>query len=209
MNIPDKEIEQILFTTPVDIDQLEKFQEDPVYLSTGAFQDIHWLNTPGPLYTSFTDNCGTGPDVAVSNVGVDENFREVIFKQPVNRKEVKESLIAAAIDPFGAYHSDGNENWNPFNILQWWNKSEERVNYILDRYKIGLNLPTDHQKGLNIPVDPVCKNYRNWLDFYQFGMKEYLEWYITRISNQPVSLPSLNFDWTKKEEFDQLFKDKK
>lgn len=104
---------------------------------------------------------------------------------------------------------DGNENWNSFNILQWWNRSQERVNYILERYKEGLNLPTDLQKGLNMPVDPVCINYRNWLDFYQFGMKEYLEWYITKINSQVVNIPSLNFDWAKKDEYDLLLKSKK
>lgn len=57
--------------------------------SVGGFnsEEVYWLNTPGPTYTTQTDNCGTGQIEALNNVGGDENYYEFIFKQPENLKD--------------------------------------------------------------------------------------------------------------------------
>jgi hypothetical protein len=121
------------------------------------------------------------------------------------------------VDPFGAYYFDGNQHWNKENILDWWGKSEERVNYIIERYADELNLPTHpHITSWRIggevftgqlfgPSRPIPENYKYWLDFYQLQMKGYLEWYIYKLYDQTVYLPPFNFDWTRKENLDKLF----
>lgn len=208
MNIPDKEIEHILFANPIDRDQLSNLKDYQPYLNTGGFPEIHWLNTPGPVYTTYTDNCGTGQIEAISNVGGDEDYHEVIFKQPVNLQELSETMTAAAVDPFDSYFFDGTAHWTNAGISHWWSKSEERILFILDRYKEELHLTPAMLNPLFGPRRPVPDNYKYWLDFYQFGMKEYLEWYITIISNQRISLTALEFDWTKRLPFDQLYIEK-
>ena len=222
--IPSSDIESILFSGSVDKDQLADLMSDYndvfSFINYGDFGEIHWLNTSGPIYTTYTDNCGTGQVEAVNNVGGDEDYHEVIFRQPITKKELIETLSAAMFDPFGSYYFDGNENWNNKNIAVWWNKSEERVNYIIDRYKEELNLPdkphvTSWKIGDEVftgqlygPPRPIPENYKYWLDFYQFKMKIYLEWYIFKICGQTTILLTFDFDWTKREELDKLFNSK-
>jgi len=57
------------------------------------------MNTPGPFYCGDGDNCGTGPLVAPNNVALDEDGYEVIYRQPVNRYELRQVLEAAWADP--------------------------------------------------------------------------------------------------------------
>jgi len=195
---PDKHIEKILFESTIDTGELLKLMGDLEFVNYGAFKEVNWLNTPGPIYTTYTDNCGTGQVEAMDNVGGDEDYYEVIFKQPFDRRELRETLMAATIDPFGAYYFDGNRHWTTELIIEWWRKSDERVNYILDRYEDELNLPAILDRTIYGPREPIPKNYKNWLDFYQKGMKEYLEWYILKLSNQEIILEDFSFDWSRK-----------
>lgn len=220
MAIPEPEIEHILFRRSIDTIRLRELEYNISSYDVGKFQDIHWLNTPGPIYTTCTDNCGTGQIEALNNVGGDQDYREIIFKPPFTYTELKETLNAAAVDPFDAYYFDGNEWWNEENIIAWWNKSEERINYIIDRYEEELHLPENpHITSVKIgdkiftghffgPIRPIPENYKYWLDFYQFGMKGYLEWYIYTIHQQKTTLPTLDFNWAKKEGLDNFFKSK-
>ena len=209
MTTPSKDIERILFEPTIDTKELEQLIGTLEFINYGDFKDVNWLNTPGPIYTTYTDNCGTGQVEAMNNVGGDEDYHEVIFKQPFTRKELKETLTSAAIDPFGSYYFDGNKNWNKTNILDWWNNSEERVSYILDNYKAELNLPDILDRPLYGPRQPIPENYKFWLDFYQYGMKEYLEWYLSKIHNQTIHLPKLSFDWTRRNELDEIYYSKR
>lgn len=215
---PSSEIESILFSGSVDRSQLADLMSDYTdvfsFINYGNFGEIHWLNTPGPIYTTYTDNCGTGQVEAMNNVSCDKNDHEAIFRQPFTKKELIETLSAALVDPFGAYYFDGNENWNNENIVGWWNKSEERVNYIIDKYNDELNLPDkpSWKIGSEIfthpdyePSRPVPENYKYWLDVYQFEMKIYLEWYIFKLCGNKSILPTFDFDWAKREELDKLF----
>ncbi|MBF4484014.1 hypothetical protein [Flavobacterium sp. CSZ] len=209
MTIPLKEIEKILFEQTVNTEEFVRFIGNFKFTNHGDFENINWLNTPGPIYTSCTDNCGTGQVEAMNNVGGDEDYHEVIFKQPLNEQELKEILTAASIDPYDAYYFDGNKNWTSKLIIDWWSKSQERITYILDCYQCELNLPDILDRPLYGPRIAIPENYKNWLDFYQSGMKEYLEWYISKIDIQLVTLTELNFDWTRKDELDNLLKSKK
>jgi hypothetical protein len=218
MSTPDPDIEQILFEKSITIQQLKKHGFSLEVYNVGEFQAINWLNTPGPIYTTTTDNCGTGQIEALNNVGGDGNYHEAIFKPPFTHSELKATLGAAALDPFGAYYFDGNEWWNENNVTAWWNKSEERLHYIIDRYRDELYLPakphiTTWKIGSKIfsgqlfgPPRPIPENYKYWLDFYQFNMKTYLEWYIFKIHGQKLILPLLDFDWSKRKVLDALFR---
>ncbi len=209
MTTPTNYIETILFGTSIETNQLLQFIDPLDFMNSGDFHEINWLNTPGPIYTTTTDNCGTGQVEAINNVGGDEDYCEIIFKQPFTRQELKETLLAAAIDPFGSYYFDGNVNWNKENIILWWNKSEDRIFYILERYREELNLPKILDRPLYGPRSPIPENYKYWLDFYQFGMRDYLEWYIYKMSKSSVELPELKFNWTKRDELDELFNSRK
>lgn len=221
MNYPETDIEHILFGPYIDKELLIPTGFEISIYDGGEFKDINWLNTPGPVYTTFTDNCGTGQIAALNNIGGDEDYREVIFKQPFTHKELKEILVAAAIEPFGAYYFDGTQHWNKDNITEWWRKSEERVTYILERYKDELMLPEKpHVSSWKIgdkiftgqlfgSERPVPENYKYWLDFYQFHMRAYLEWYLYKIHGCAIDLPVFNFDWSKRKQLDKLFFSKK
>lgn len=119
MAIPSKEIEKILFEQTVNTEEFVRFIGNFKFTNHGDFENINWLNTPGSIYTSYTDNCGTGQVEAMNNVGGDEDYHEVIFKQPLNEQELKEILTAASIDPYDAYYFDGNKNWTSKLIIDW------------------------------------------------------------------------------------------
>jgi hypothetical protein len=209
--IPLPDIAELLFTGPLDEPRIIEFIGDDSYvnIAKGLFAEINWLNTPGPIYTTHTDNCGTGQVAAMNNVGGDENYHEVIFKQPFSRQELKETLTAAAIDPFDAYYFDGNTNWTTELIHQWWAKSKERITYILDNYEHEIKLPDILDRPLYGPRNPIPENYKSWLDFYQNDMKNYLEWYSFKLSGQQAALAELNVDWKRKEELDKVLEEKK
>jgi hypothetical protein len=59
------------------------------------------------------------------------------------------------------------------------------------------------------PREPIPENYKSWLDFYENGMKEYLEWYIHKLSSKQRWLNNHTFDWTQKEELDAIFNSRK
>ncbi|WP_146217682.1 hypothetical protein [Chitinophaga sp. S165] len=214
---PSADIEEILFKPSIDLMALRDFIGEEGDFGSGCFQDIHWLNTPGPIYTTCTDNCGTGQIEAINNVGGDEDYREVIFKQPFTKEELKATAIAGMVDAFGSYYIDGSQYWNEDNVLEWWNKSKERVDYIIDRYNEELNLPEiPHISTWEIggksftgrlygPVRPVPENYKYWLDFYQQSMKSYLEWYVCKLHGTDIVLPPFIFDWSRKERLDKVF----
>ncbi len=215
--IPDPDIQEILFKCPIDVNELQDLVGREDFFQAGDFHEIHWLNTPGPIYTTCTDNCGTGQIEAINNVGGDEDYCEIICKQPFTREELQLTVSAAKIDPFGAYYFDGSQHWNKDNILEWWGKSKERVNYILDRYYYELQLPekphvSSYKIGKEIftgqlfgPPRPVPENYKYWLEFYQHDMKRYLEWYASKLHGQSIMLPPFSFDWSKKEDLDKEF----
>ena len=101
---PGKDIEKIFFEPKIDIQEFTYLIGHLDFVNYSDFKEVNWLNTPGPIYTTCTDNCGTGQVEAMNNVGGDENYHEIIFKQPFDRRELQETLTAAAVDPFGAYY---------------------------------------------------------------------------------------------------------
>ena len=95
MGIPETSIENILYGHSIDWQRLHELGILVDNDGASEFENIHWLNTPGPIYTSWTDNCGTGQIEALNNVGGDADYHEVIFKQPCTLQELKQVSIAA------------------------------------------------------------------------------------------------------------------
>jgi len=204
MTTPDFDIAELLFSKTFEREKLAAFADSSYFIETNDFANINWLNTPGPIYTTTTDNIGTGQVAAIQNVGGDEDYREIVFKQPFTLQELKDVIAAASSDPFGSYYFGGNSKWNKKNVAKWWQKSDERLSYIIERYKEELHLPDPLERTLYGPRQAMPENYKYWLDFYQFSMKEYLEWYIYKLHKLTIELPALSFDWTKRIELDKM-----
>ncbi|HEU5370045.1 MAG TPA: hypothetical protein VFU69_16355 [Ktedonobacterales bacterium] len=85
------------------------------------------MNTPGPIYCGETDNCGTGPDNAPYNVGLDNEAFQAIYRQPTNLDELQQVVDAASFDPFHGYGADGNLHWSYETIKEWWSKQRREI----------------------------------------------------------------------------------
>ncbi len=192
MNIPDIHIQKIIYGKIVDLKGLENIDDWAVNLNIGNFHEINWLNTPGPFYTTITDSLGFGQIEAPFNVSGDESWNEFIFKQPTNNKEVKQILNAASLETYGSYYIDGNSHWNSEKIKEWWSKAVDRINYLLERYNEELSREINPVYG---PNRRVPENYKACLDYYQFEIQDYLEWYIFNLENIEIKLPKIDFDW--------------
>lgn len=172
-------------------------------LNQSDFDNKDWLNTPGPLYTTNKNTYGSGYIIAQHNIAFNSAMNQVIFKQPLNKKESDKTILALELDDFEGYYFDGNCCWNKDNILAWWDKSEDRVAAILELYKQELYKTAKEDK--EDFKRPTPENYKYWLDFYQGGMKHYLEWYLEQLSGEKISLPELQLDWSIKEKLDKIF----
>jgi hypothetical protein len=98
---------------------------------------------------------------------------------------------AAAVEVFDGYYFDGNKHWTMPKIIQWWESSEHRLNYIISLYA---------------QLSDIAENYGYWLDFYQHGMQEYLEWYLLKLHGKRVSLAGLRYDWSEKLALDARYR---
>ncbi|MEH0154112.1 hypothetical protein V6R21_08170 [Limibacter armeniacum] len=217
MKIPENSILHLYQGSPT-IELLEKIGCDEHDINGAKNEEVFWLNTPGPIYTTQTDNCGTGQPEAPNNVGGDENYYEFIFKQPLSTIELNQIKNAADIDPFGGYYFDGNNYWTNERIITWWSKIEIVIEYMIDRYEEELQLPLnahntlfDFGKGPEEahffgPVTPMPENYKSALDFYQTELKNYLEWYMVTNNKSAAKLNELDFNWSEKVELDKKLK---
>ncbi|MDF1664477.1 MAG: hypothetical protein P1V97_22125 [Planctomycetota bacterium] len=93
----------------------------------GAFQRRTWCNTPGPFYTSETDNCFTGQKLAPSNVLFDIEGFEFIGRQPYDLDEELCVFDAWGADPYDGYYQDGNYHWSPRLVKEWWDRRDELI----------------------------------------------------------------------------------
>jgi hypothetical protein len=212
--------ESILYLFNGELSKEQLVELDWYINDLGGFknEEVYWLNTPGPIYTTQTDNCGTGQPEAPNNVGGDENYYEFIFKQPFNEKELLEVKSSAEVDPLSGYYIDGNKYWTKEKIIEWWEKIESVIDYMVNRYEKELQLPSnphnrlyDFGKGLEEahfygPIEPLPKNYKAALDFYQYEIKNYLEWYMKLNNGKTIELRKVEYNWSKKIKLDNMHK---
>jgi hypothetical protein len=196
-------------TSTIETFLFEKNSEKTAMLygnfGVGDFINNHWLNTPGPIYTTQTNNNNAGKLLATTNIACDENDSPIIFKQPCTQKETDLLLLAVIVNDGDGFCADGNKNWNKTNVTEWWAKSEERIDYIIEAYKTELFTPlTKYSAAKTSKQRPIPENYKLWLDFYRYDMKKYLEWYILKLVNEVVALPELTVDWCLKDKLDKI-----
>jgi hypothetical protein len=133
----------------------------------GKWTDKHWMNTPGPIYCGDCDNSGTGPPQAPNNVQVDSDGFQVIFRQPANFYELRQVLNAASHDPFGAYATDGDAHWSYPALHAWWREKRPAIEHEIERMR----------QWLIIDHPDAAIGVERWLDYYRYGLREYLQSY--------------------------------
>lgn len=136
----------------------------------GRWEDVRWLNTPGPLYCGDRDNCGTGPLNAPNNVFVDADGYEFIFRRPTNLYELHQVLKAAWADPLDGYAADGNAHWTYDTIKAWWQRRSDIEAEISRRIATLIN-----HTFLGEYAERAC--LERWRDYLREGMREYLRIY--------------------------------
>ena len=99
----------------------------------GKWEEKHWMNTPGPIYCGDTTSCGTGPPAAPNNVAVDESWQEVIYRQPVNRYELRQVVDAAWAEVVSGFGADGDLHWSYETIKEWWAEPRRQLEQELQR----------------------------------------------------------------------------
>lgn len=154
----------------------------------GKWQDKHWMNTPGAIYTGETDNCGTGPMYAPNNVGFDEDGYEVIFRLPMNAYQRQQTLLAGRYNPFGGYAADGDSHWTYATVKAWWRERQR-----LEEELLRLAALERVAKRRDIPG---LVGVSEWLRYLREGMYTYLRAYAFLLDNgrspeANVQLPEL------------------
>jgi len=146
----------------------------------GKWEEKHWMNTPGPIYGADTVSCGAGPPAAPNNVGVDELWHEVIYRQPVNDYELRQVVNAAWAEVVDGYGADGDLHWSYKTIKEWWVGPRRKVEQELQRlYEAQLALRDQ-------------KNYEffsilsRWMGYLKTDMHQYLQVYAFFLDNGRV-----------------------
>jgi hypothetical protein len=135
----------------------------------GRWQDKRSLNTPGPLYSGDVDNSGPGPYEAPNNIFVDDEGYPFILRQPANRFELRQVLLAAYHDPFSGYGVNGNQHWSLASIRDWW-RGRHNLHALIERSINVLRRPGDDLYWYRAAA------YR-WRKYLQDGMESYLRQY--------------------------------
>ena len=99
-------------------DEIRRLVSPEVFHS--AWDERHWLNVPGPFYGAMTDTCLCGPLSAPKNILFTDEGQEFVFRQPNDAEEFLDVLWAAYRDPCQGYGADGNRNWTPKSVREWW-----------------------------------------------------------------------------------------
>jgi hypothetical protein len=142
--------------------------EPPKAYFAGKWSERHRLNVPGPFYGAETDTCCCGPVEAPRNVLVDEDGEEFIWRQPKNAEQLRAVLSAAWCDPFSGYGWDGDAQWTPEDVRQWW-VERDQVSEWIDR-----RLGSDH--FIDGEATSLAE-FRNYFDASLEGdLRVYLFW---------------------------------
>ncbi|MFD3594103.1 ferredoxin [Nocardia sp. NPDC058640] len=94
--------------------------EAPASFLLGKWANRDWRNVPGPFYGAGTDNCLTGRFTAPAHIVYDDDYYEVIYRQPGNPRETYVLLEAMRQDPYSCYAADGDKHWTLPLIRDWW-----------------------------------------------------------------------------------------
>lgn len=143
----------------------------------GAFERRYWYNTPGPYYCSDTDHVLTGQLSAPHNVLFDQYELEFIFRQPRNERELENIQLAADLDLFRGYHSDGNAHWTPLKVKEWWGRREELISMAHSLRELYTHGPRAGAEWV------VLEGYDQYLEFLENELEDYLRVYCFFLSH--------------------------
>jgi hypothetical protein len=159
-------------------------QQHGEYPFLGKWEDKHWMNTPGPIYCGETDNCGTGPDSAPYNVGLDNEAFQAIYRQPTSLGELQQVVDAASFDPFHGYGADGNLHWSYEAIKEWSTGPRQQVEQEVRRLY-------EARGVLGNNINPMSPNeLKWWLGYLKAGMQQYLQVYAFFLDNGHIPTES-------------------
>lgn len=155
-----------LFDVSTALEILGYHHGDPPFL--GNWKQIHWMNTPGPIYCAETDNATPAPLAAPNHVGEDKGGFQVIYRQPANLFDLHQVVEAANCDPFDGYGINGDLHWSYETIKGWWSGPHREIEQeVRQLYKIYLT-QGDHVQGAGL---------QRWVDYFQEGLYQYLQAY--------------------------------
>ncbi|MEZ0107739.1 hypothetical protein ABH920_001731 [Catenulispora sp. EB89] len=151
------------------------------------WDDLGYLNVPGPFYTGMTDNCWTGRLHAPHNVIYGgEYFAEYVFRQPRDAAEVASLVLAAEADPFQGYASNGDDRWTPDAVRTWWHARHGVVESVSATLKA--LAPGDRHDDRD-----AAEGLREYLGYLQTGLQTGLEAdlkaYVFRLETGRYPLP--------------------
>ncbi|WP_329536938.1 ferredoxin (plasmid) [Streptomyces sp. NBC_01450] len=101
-------------------DPLPSARELTNSMGNGRWEYHSWLNVPGPFYAGVTDDGLNGPYYLPDHVLSSDEHYEFVYRQPANPREVAGLVEIAADEPQGGYAWDGDQQWTPEAVRQWW-----------------------------------------------------------------------------------------
>ncbi|MCK2243517.1 MULTISPECIES: ferredoxin [unclassified Crossiella] len=156
----------------------------PEHYLLGKWAQRDWRNAPGPFYGAETDSCWTGRLAAPDHVVYeDEQFGEVVFRQPRDAQETHRLLSAAWQDPFRGYAGDGDEHWTLELIREWWADRARLAAWIEDlQQRWSVNGNEDEQEA--------AAGLRAYADYLTHGLADHLREYAFWLENRRSALPT-------------------
>src|SRR5262249_23564321 len=102
----------------------------------GRWNDLLWLNVPGPFWTGETNTCWTGRLHAPDHVLYGgKYFTEFGYRQPRTATQVAALADAAWEDRFGGYGCDGDDRWTPETFRAWWRERDRVVEHVEQQHR--------------------------------------------------------------------------
>jgi len=87
------------------------------------------LGVPGPVWSVSSETCETGRLSAPDNVAFDHLWREFVYRQPRNARELGAVMSADSEEVFSCYRFDGLSRWTRQAVQAWWEDADVLIRY--------------------------------------------------------------------------------
>ncbi|MFE1595134.1 ferredoxin [Nocardia sp. NPDC058705] len=149
--------------------------EAPASFLLGRWENRDWRNVPGPFYGAGTDTCWSGREFAPDHITYeDDNWGEIVYRQPTNPAETFALLTGMWSDPFSGFGSDGHTHWTMQLIREWWSDRARLAAWIdkaasafssdAGRDQDAAHSLRDYEAYLNNGLETYLVEYAFWLD---------------------------------------------
>jgi hypothetical protein len=127
----------------------------PEYVFCGKWEERNWRNVPGPFYGGMTDTCWVGRQNAPRHIlycDDDEFGGEFLYRQPHTVDELRAVLAGMRDDPWSGWACDGDSQWTPDLVRNWWRDRGRLREWILRKRKEwgSEGRPTDEHEGAGL-----------------------------------------------------------